>query len=245
MSGTRSVSAERFAARLRQRRKRRVGLALLALFGAAVVGAGGWLVGWSSVLAVQDVRITGVEDEKSDEVSAVAEVPIGVPLIRVDSGEVADRVRGLPEVGDVRIKRSWPSTLTIAVEPRIAEAAVPDGSRWWSVDESGTLFDRSDQPADGVPVLIAPTEDSAVLARAIGVEVLTGLPARVEEIVASVEVESAADVRLILDDDVTVRWGTADRGEDKAAALLALIEDQEEQPSGYDVSAPDRPVVVP
>jgi cell division protein FtsQ len=220
-------------------------LTLLTLLGAAAAGAGAWVVGWSSVLAVQDVRITGIEDDMSAEVAEVAEVPMGVPLVRVDAVEVADRVRELPEVGDVQIKRSWPHTLTIVVEPRVAEAAVPDGNRWWSVDESGVLFGLSDEPAADVPVMTAPTEDSAVLARATGVEVLTALPSSLDDVVVSVEVESAADVRLILDDDVIVRWGTGERPDDKAAALLALIEVQEEQPSVYDVSAPDRPVVVP
>ncbi|WP_205855753.1 cell division protein FtsQ/DivIB, partial [Phytoactinopolyspora endophytica] len=184
-----------------------------------------------------------------DEVVETAEVPIGVPLIQVDTDEVADRVRALPDVGDVEIRRSWPQTLTIDVQPREALAVIRDGGTWWSVDSSGVLFDRADAPADGVPELDAPTEESAELARATGVAVLTGLPSSIEELVDSVEVESAADVRLTLSDGVTVRWGTAERGEDKARVLLALMEQRQEDdadpPETYDVSAPDHPAVVP
>lgn len=242
---TRSANAERFAARARRRRRRLVLVTLVGILVVGAVGSAAWLVGWSSVLAVREVSVSGADGGLAAEIEEVAEVPIGVPLIRVDTGKVADRVEELSEVGEVEIRRSWPQTLTIEVQPRVAVAAVPDGRRWWSVDEHGVLFGRVDAAPDGLPVLEAPTADSATLARSTGAAVLTGLPSSVEKLVESVRVESAADVRLLLDDDVTVLWGTAERSEDKARALLALIERQEEPPTSYDVSAPDKPAVVP
>ncbi|WP_166351466.1 cell division protein FtsQ/DivIB [Phytoactinopolyspora limicola] len=243
--GTQSAGAQRFTARVRRRRTRKVLHIAVAAVAVAGLGVAAWLVGWSSALAVQDVRVVGVDNDLAADVADIAEVPIGVPLARVDAGEIASRVRELPEVGDVKIRRSWPRTLTIDVAPRVPLAAVPDGSRWWSVDETGVLFARSSDPPDGVPVMSAPTGESATLARVMGVEVLTGLPANVDELVDRIEVESAADVRLILDDGIVVRWGTSERGDDKAAALLALMDTVEEPPSAYDVSAPDKPAIVP
>lgn len=252
-TATRPASAQRFAARARHRRIR--GLVRLLLVLLLLVAAGGvvWLVGWSSVLSVQHMTVAGVDDEVRDgvaeelrsDVAESAEVPIGMPLMRVDTGQVADRVRELPAVGDVEIRRSWPNTLTIEVEPREAAAAIRDGGTWWSVDHTGTLFNRSEAAPEGVPVLGAPVEESATLARSTGVAVLTGLPSSIEDMVERVEAESAADVRLTLDSGVTVVWGQAERAEEKARVLLELMDRQDEQPSAYDVSAPDTPAVVP
>lgn len=244
-TATRSANAERFAARVRRRRRRMVLRTVMSLLVVAGVGALAWLVWWSSVLSVHNVTVAGAEGDLAADIEEVAEVPLGVPLMRVNTGEVADRVGELPEVGEVEIQRSWPQTLTIEVQPRTPMAAVPDGGRWWSVDEHGVLFNRADKAPKGLPVLNAPTWASARLARATGVAVMSALPASVEKLVKSVQVESAADVRLILKDDVTVLWGTADRSDDKARVLLALMKRQEEPPSSYNVSAPDRPAVVP
>ncbi|NEE03095.1 cell division protein FtsQ/DivIB [Phytoactinopolyspora halotolerans] len=249
-TATRSASAERFAARARRRRLRGVLRSVLILLVIGAVVAGVWLVRWSSVLSVQNVSVQGVPDDVAVEVEETAEVPVGVPLIDVDTAAVAERVRALPDVGDVEVRRSWPQTLTIDVEPREALAAIRDGGTWWSVDASGVLFGRADSRPDGVPELDAPTEDAATLARETGVAVLTQLPRSVEELVDSVEARSAADVRLHLADGSTVRWGTAERPEDKARVLLALMQqrqedDESEPPEMYDVAAPDHPAVVP
>ncbi|AYY12846.1 FtsQ-type POTRA domain-containing protein [Actinobacteria bacterium YIM 96077] len=245
MTTARSTSAERFAARARRRRIRRF-LTVVALVVVLAAAAGAtWLVGWSSVLSVRDVRVTGVEGDVVDEVRDTAEVPEGVPLARVDTGDVGERVAELPEVGDVDVHRSWPHSITIEVEPRVPAAAIRDGSSWWSVDEEGVLFGESDSAPENVPVLVAPTEETAQLARATGVAVLTGLPDSIDELVEQVEVESVADVRLLLESGATVRWGTDERTADKARVLLALMDEHEETPSAYDVSAPDSPSVVP
>ncbi|NED93822.1 FtsQ-type POTRA domain-containing protein [Phytoactinopolyspora alkaliphila] len=243
-TATRSAGAERFAARARRRRFRGAVRVVIALLLAVAAGGLAWLVGWSSVLSVNDVAVHGVGDDLRSDVTDIAEVPIGVPLIRVDTDGVADRVRELPDVGEVSVRRSWPNTLTIDIAAREASAAVRDGRSWWSVDETGVLFGRADTPPDGVPVLVTPTDESARLARVTGVAVVTSLPSSIDQLVESVEAESPAGVRLILTDGTTVVWGTADRAQDKTRALLALMEAHDEDPpSVYDVSAPDTPAV--
>lgn len=245
----RSASAQRFAARARRQRLRRA-LRMLVL-GAVVAGVGAlaWLFGWSSVLAVEDVSVVGVSGERADEVLRLAEAPIGTPLARVDTGTITARVAELPEAAEVDVRRSWPNTLTIEVTPRTPVAAVSDGDAWWSVDDTGALFNSAPSRPEGLPVLDASASDSAddAAARAAGISVLTGLPPALLELVETVEARSAADVRLALTDGSTVRWGTAERIERKAEVLLALIaaQDEDEPPSSYDVSAPNHPAVTP
>lgn len=238
-----------FAARARRRRLRRL-LAVAALVGAVIMVSGtAWLVGWSGVLAVNAVSVEGagdpLDDGLAEEVRVAAGAPMGTPLARVDTGAVTERVLALPEVADVEISRSWPTTLTIEVTPRVGVATVRAGDTWWQLDESGVMFAEATARPESLPVLTAPAGEDDEKVRAAGVAVLTGLPADVRKLVKGVEAKSEADIRLELADDVEVKWGTADRIDDKAAVLLALIAAQEDAPSAYDVSAPDHPAVTP
>ncbi|WP_053203073.1 cell division protein FtsQ/DivIB [Jiangella muralis] len=246
---SRSPSAQLFAARARRQRLRRLLGLLLALLGLAVVSGLVWLVGWSSVLSVKSVSVEGVPSSLSEDVLSRADAPMGTPLARVDTGAIADRVAELPEAASVDVRRSWPSTLTIDVTPRVPVAAVSAEGSWWNVDETGALFGASDSRPDDLPVLTAPGDDSSSdvddAVRAAGVTVLTGLPDSLYDLVDTVEARSEADIRLGLADGAEVRWGTADDIDRKADVLLALIDAQEEPPSSYDVSAPEHPAVNP
>lgn len=214
---------------------------LLALSGASALV---WLIGWSDVLALDEVRVSGADGPVEADVLAVADAPMGRPLVQIDTDAMADSVRALPEVADVSVSRSWPRAITISVEPRTPAAAIADGSSWWQVDDEGVLFgEGSDQP-DGLPVLDAPAGDSAAdkAARAAGVSILTGLSGELADLVVEVAAPSEASVELILDSGATVLWGTADQMDRKTEVLLALLA---EDASHYDVSAPANPALRP
>jgi cell division protein FtsQ len=237
-----SVAASRFTARTRRRRVRRVLSQLAVLVAVAAVAGAVWLVGWSNVTAVETVRVEGAGGELAGQVEQVADAPLGEPLIRVDTDAMAARVRDLPELASVSVARSWPRTVVVSVTPRVASATIPDGDTWWLVDTAGVLFGQtSDQPA-GLPALDAPVDAGASTTRAAGVAVLGGLPAGVRELVGAVSAESEADVRLELVDGATVRWGGPVDADRKAEVLMALLD---QEASVYDVSAPERPAIIP
>lgn len=232
-----------FAARARRQRFRRLIIVLVTVVGGFVLIGVAWLVGWSNVLAVKDVDVAGVDDDLASDVLDAAAAPVGTPLVRADTAAVASRVGGLPEVSDVEVSRSWPSTLSIDVTPRTARAAVESDDRWYGVDESGVLFGEVPERPESLPVLEAPSSDDGREVRAAGVTVLAELPTDVLDRVESVEADSEADIRLVLNHDVTVELGSADDIGRKAEVLVALMEAQEEAPSAYDVSAPNKPAV--
>jgi cell division protein FtsQ len=236
-------SAERFAARARRRRLKRIAVGLAAVAAAAGIGAVVWLVGWSSVLAVSDVRVDGAEGRLRDRIVDVAEVPVGQPLIRVDVEAIGERVGEVADVAGVSVVRSWPRSVTIEVAARRPVAAVPDEDSWWLVDAEGVLFAESGDRPEGLPVLDASVDDSARRTRAAGVAVITSLAPAVAELVETVEAESEADITLELTSGASVSWGTAESGAEKSRVLLALIDREEGEPSDYDLSAPDRPAV--
>lgn len=201
-----------------------------------------WLVGYSDVLAVREVRVDGVDGPLADTVRAAAEAPVGVPLARVDTGRVAERAETVPDVASAAVSRDWPSTLVLTVVPRDPVATVAGEGEWRHVDADGVVFGRLDAPADDLPVIAAADGAGEQERRVAGVSVAGALPRSLQAQVQRIEAASPADVRLVLRDGREVVWGTADDSERKAAVLAVLLD----TPAGaYDVSVPDRPTLRP
>lgn len=229
------------ARRPRPRRRRRRRWLLPALAVLVVAGGLGYLLLGSPLLVAQRVQVTGTAALGADEVRSAAGVPLGGPLLRVDTDEAAMRVARLPEVARVRVDRAWPQTVRIEVLERapVALRPAPDGPH--RIDATGVDFGaltgpQSMQPP--LPELRAP--DGAPTAAAAAV--LTGLPAPLRGQVRAVTADSPEDVRLVLADGREVDWGSAADGPHKAAVLGVLLT----QPGKvYDVSSPELPTIRP
>lgn len=139
--------AERLAERDAMRRHRVRTRVLGWVSGALVVAALVWVAFFSSVLGLdpEDVTISG-EGTVIDpaQVEAVVAESAGVPLPRLDTVALRERVLALNGVRDVEIRRAWPAGLTVLLESREPVVAVP-------VDGGFALLD-----ADGVQVRTDP-----------------------------------------------------------------------------------------
>jgi cell division protein FtsQ len=194
-----------------------------------------WVLLGSSWLVVDKVVVTGEARVTADQVLAAAQVRLGTPLARVDTGAVAARVRALGPVASVRVSRSWPGTLRVTVVEREPVVAVGRGRTWTLYDGTGTQLGT----VTGVPTGLArlevarPGPDDPATRAALAV--LQGLPQALRSQVAVVRAPSPEQVGLVLRDRRTVVWGNTSDARAKATALVALLR----LPGHvYDVSSP-------
>ena len=227
----------RLAARGRARRRTRLAVTLSVAALLTLLGLAGWLALDTGLLGVQDVRVTGTERLDPAQVRAVAAIPAGTPLARLDTGSVADRLSRLPEVAAVDVVRDWPRSVTIRVRERVPAAVQARGTAYVLVDRSGVVFASVDHRPPGLPVVSAPVDAGPPALRA-ALDVLEALPAAVRGSVRQVRAASAEEVVVQLSKGRTVRWGSPDRGARKAAVLAVLVT---RKAHVYDVSAPDAP----
>jgi cell division protein FtsQ len=206
----------------------------------AVVGLLGWVVGFSPVLSVRTVEVVGVPDSEVGAIRALAQVPVGVPLARVDSAAVAARVAERATVADVSIERSWPSTLVIHASPRQPFLVVknPQG-QLQVVDETGIAYAHVSKAPPGVPTVNAASQAALSQdALTAAVSVVKVLPPGTQKRVVNVTVSSANLVTLRIG-RTTIVWGGVDEPERKLAIMTALLKSN---PKLIDVSAPSTPV---
>ncbi|WP_110181592.1 cell division protein FtsQ/DivIB [Nocardioides solisilvae] len=215
---------------------RRLGLALVAL---AVVAGGVWLVWFSAVLGVDRVEVRGSEVLTEAQVREAAGVEPGRPLARVDLEAVQRRVETLAAVRGAEVRRQWPDGVLVEVEERTAVAVVDLGGSLRGLDRDGVVFTSYEQDPGGLPrVRVVGEPDRQALQEAA--EVVSALPTDLAGRVDHVDVETVDRISLVLRDRRVVLWGSAERSEEKARVLEALLTAREAE--RYDVSVPGQPV---
>ncbi|GAB3466042.1 FtsQ-type POTRA domain-containing protein [Actinophytocola sediminis] len=200
----------------------------------------GYLIWFTSALGVRSVDVTGTRDLSPEEVRAAAAIEPGMPMVRLDTDEVRQRVAGLARVFAVEVSRSWPSTVEIVVTERdpVAVTVLPDGVHL--VDRTGLDYTTvRDRPA-GLPLLRVEQVGPDDPATRAAVTVLRAIPEQLRKKVVEVSAATAGSVQLVLGDKRVVKWGNAEDNERKAAVLAPLLT----RPGRtYDVVTPEFPTV--
>ncbi|MEU5362840.1 FtsQ-type POTRA domain-containing protein [Streptomyces sp. NPDC005925] len=236
--------------RLGTRRLRVIAAAALAL---VLVSAGVlWLLYGSSWLRVERVTVSGTVLLTEAQVREAADVPVGEPLVSVDTDAVASRLREkLLRIDSVDVVRSWPHDIRLKVTERKAVLLVRKAGTFVEVDDGGVRFATVSQAPKGVPLLeLRPARsgsaaaslrrfDAARLVRE-AVRVAGDLPPAVARQTERVTVRSYDDIALELSGGRTVAWGSSEQGGAKSRTLTALMK-ATPGAGRFDVSAPTAP----
>lgn len=233
------IARKRFARRQWARRWLALRGLFVVLFLAAVAAGLGWLVFFSSVLAVDGVEVEGVDVLDPAEVRRVAAVPLGDPLAGVPVDAIRARVESLAPVKVADVSRSWPDQVRIVVVEREAVAVVERDGVLRGVDEEGVLFRSYDSKPAALPVVrISAGTRSEALAEAA--QVIAALPDDLAARVDHLAVETVDSISLRLANGKTIFWGSANDSATKAEVLAVLLR---QKASVYDVSVPSQPTI--
>jgi len=236
------VVPDRWVARQQRRRRLRF-VALIAVV--ALIAGSVWIVFFSSVFSVRDIRVVGLSDEGqvagTAQVENAAGIAPGTPIALVEADRATARIGELPWVDTVEVRRAWPDAVVLAVTERVPVAVVESVNPFdregdpirQGVDSSGVVFD----PPGGL-WLTDPVIRGEAEAIPEAVAVVASLPEDIERRVREVQAVSPDDIRLLLGNDAIVRWGNAQEAEFKAEVLMSLLP---RRARGYDVSAPQLP----
>ncbi|MER5380611.1 FtsQ-type POTRA domain-containing protein [Streptomyces sp. NPDC002688] len=233
-----------FLGRLRRLHRLIILLIAVVLAGAASV----WILYGSPWLRVERVSTSGTRVLTAGQVEEAADVPVGSPLISVETEAIEARLlRKLPRIDSVDVVRSWPHGIGLEVTERTPVLMVEKGAKFVEVDAKGVRFATVSDAPKGVPVLELTVSRPAVLRRfpvdrlvREAVRIAGDIPDSVARDTRTVKVRSYDAVSLELRGGRTVEWGSAEKGRAKARTLLALMKADPEA-RHFDVSAPTAP----
>ncbi|MDQ2791653.1 MAG: FtsQ-type POTRA domain-containing protein [Actinomycetota bacterium] len=216
----------------------------------SLVGGVAWALLVSSWFDARSVQVAGNKEVPADVVRAVAAVPLGTPMLRLDTTAIERRVAAVPRVASVQVRCRVDGTVRIELTERTPVAVVRRGNSVHLIDATGTDYTAVPAEPPYLPELrsdrVGPRDPATVAA----LTVLTGLPQWLRDQVRSIAANSPANVVLRLDNGRggngrsgngrEVRWGGVEDGERKAAVLGPLLT----QPGRvYDVSSPALPTI--
>lgn len=243
-SGAGLASARaRFERRALVARRRPRLVTAVAVAALLVLGAVAWLGWYSPVFSADGVRVEGASTTQAAQVRGVAAVPLGGPVLRIDTAAVEARLVADRRWADIAVKPSLPHSIVITVRPRTAALAVrmPDGTAEL-FDAEGFAFRTTSSLPDGVAVVTAGAATVTTAGVTAALQALSALSPKLRTTVSDVNVSAADQVRFNLKvkgKAKTVVWGGPGDAATKARLVTILLA---EPGSTVDVSVPRSPV---
>lgn len=225
---------------------------------------------FSDAFRIEKVEVQGVEHLTSAEMEALANVPQGTTLLRVDTGAVKRNLLRDAWVKSVSVNRVFPNTLQIAITERSIAAVV----------EVPTLNATSTQPwavaSDGMWLMAIPSQESelgqsisqkiyADAASALHITdvpygttpetgtycadenvnnalaIVSGMTTELAGQVVQVKATDAESTLLTLESGVEIAFGKAEDIRDKERVCLKILEENPGTVSYINVRVVDRP----
>jgi cell division protein FtsQ len=233
-------AASTIKARLKAQTRRRWARVAVVAAVVALVGFVVWAGWFSPWFVARSVVVTGTAQVGAEQIATAADVPLGTPLLRLDTAAIAAQVQAHPVVASVTIQRQLNGVVHIAVTERQPVYVMARGATFRVVDGSGV--DYLDLPArpDDLP-LVQLLDDQSPLSQRLmrdAAQVVAGLPDSVRARLAQVRVDSPDAIVIDLQDGDQILWGSAEQTPLKAEVIDSLLT---VDASYYDVSSPSHP----
>ena len=211
-----------------------------------IFGAGSYLFGWSSLLTVKQIEITGAPTLTSEkEIAKSLNLSKGDKLARVDPRALSNRLQISDWVESADISRNWfNGKVAIKIQPRIPVALYTEpGKPQVALDASGATFILPGELPSGLPSVNATSVASGLIA----IKVFTEMPKDFSEGID--HLTSTSTTNLTIDGKfgghkLQIIWGDGQETSLKITVIKALIQLPENKSIRLiDVTAPHAPIV--
>jgi cell division protein FtsQ len=201
----------------------------------------------SSLVAVNDVEITGLTTKDGPRIQAMLEdVAEDMTTLHVRVEELEEAAKTFPVIGAIHVEPDFPHGLRIEVEERPVAALVEVDGVPLPVAGDGTVL-RGLRPPEGLPLLEMEkpatdghvTDPQTLRALLVTGAAPAGFPQRIER----VSEDSEQGIAIELRNGPEVIFGDADYAVEKWTAAARVLADPDAAGATYiDVRLPERPV---
>ncbi len=221
--------------------------AALAIFTILIFfGAGSYLLGWSSLLTVKEIEITGSPTAASEkEIAESLNLSEGDKLARVDPRALSHRLKETDWIESTDISRNWLNgKVVVAVNPRVPVALYTEpGKPQVALDASGAVFNLPGRLPSGLPSVTSTSISSGLTAIKVFTEMDKEFSAGIDRLTAASATNLSIDGKF---NSRTLRiiWGDGEDTSLKIKVITALLELPENKSIRLiDVTAPHAPIV--
>ncbi|MBP6043283.1 MAG: FtsQ-type POTRA domain-containing protein [Rhodoluna sp.] len=200
---------------------------------------------FTPLLAVENIKITGLQKIDEKKVAAAVKSQIGIPLALVTQQSVADQLSRFTLIESFSLVSELPHTLHIAISERQPICIVDVGGVSYLYDPAGVRLGQAGYK-DTYPRVLIKGEPKSNASYNQAIDVLLALPAKLLPRISLIDAKSKDDVTMQLRGYAgqKIIWGDASQSALKSKVLAALIANQKQTDRvTFDVSSPTAPVV--
>lgn len=226
------------------RRRRGILIAIFGSFGALLALVAATM--FTPILAVENIRVTGVDRLDAKSINNALKSQIGTPLPMVSTESIAKALKPFSLIESFSVISSPPHTLRVAITERQPICIVKVGGTNYLFDPAGIQIGKAKENAPYPKLEIAGVPRGSREFEA-AIDVLLALPAELLSKVATIDAKTKDEVVLRLRGNAGQRiiWGDGTQSVLKSKVLAALIKNQKKGDYvTFDVSSPTTPVVL-
>lgn len=242
------MSMARLRGRLTPGRRARRRLLVAAILAALLAGLYAFWLRDSSLVAVEQVTVTGLTSRDSDRVRvALASTAETMTTLHLDEGRLQEAAAAFPVVARIEVTPDFPNGMTIhVVEHRPAAIAVADGRRQPIAGDGSVL---AGMPVEGdlptIDLWVAMPQRQLGPGAARDAARVAGMapPVIARRVDTLAREGGARGVVAELEDGTELLFGVPEQLTAKWAAAIRVLADDEAEGAAYiDVRIPERPV---
>jgi cell division protein FtsQ len=200
---------------------------------------------FTPMMAIDEIKITGVHRMKVSAVRNAVKSLVGTPLTLVDENAIAKRLEGFPLIESFTTLSMPPHTLELNILERQPIGLVTVGGNTYLYDPAGVRIQPA-RTSSKYPLIVVNGDPAHSPNYREAVDVLLALPASLYPNILSIEATTKDNVLLTIRGAANRRiiWGDASQSLLKSKVLAALMKHTKHSATvTFDVSSPNTPTV--
>lgn len=224
----------------------------------------------TGALSIKSVTTKGVSHLTQEEMSQLAEVPVGASLLTVDTETIRRNLLRDAWIQDVSVNRIFPNTLELAVTERAIQAVIDvqvsatSASQSWALASDGRwLMPIPDQDSEAGQATSAQIYEDAAKVMHIqnllvseepqigevcsdenvnnALSIINGMTTELADQVKTMVASDPSSTTLVLESGVEIAFGTAEDIRNKERVCLELLKEHEGSIAYINVRSVERP----
>lgn len=200
---------------------------------------------FTPMLAVQEIRVTGLDRLKPTQIQAALKNQMNVPLPMVKAESIAEDLKSFSLIESFAITARPPHTLVVRIIERSPICIVSIDGKDYLFDPAGVKIGPATS-SDNYPLLAINGNPSGSAEYKLAIDVLLALPASLLPRVYAIDAKTKDNVTMQLRGNAgqAIVWGDASDSALKSKVLAALLRNYKKGDRvTFDVSSPTAPVV--
>ena len=205
----------------------------------------------SSFFNINEITVQGLNKLEEKEIINLAEIELGINILKVNLEEAGARVKLHPKVKEVELSRNFPNQIIIEVKEREPVAIIPYEDGFIEVDEEGVILARIENVSRiNLPLLTGIEIKSRTLGTEVGdenikagIKFLKAMPDRLVKQLSEINVSNEHQVIIYTTSSTQIRLGSPERIKEKMTMLEKILKNSPSKDIEYiDISFDGQPV---